>query len=95
MLHFCRNGSVIAIFYVVYREEGKDKRAVVGKTVREEIIETGKLGQYDVTYIAVKGKIFYLFFPSSKPECAFAFEISRVTIFKYHLQSVLTVEILL
>ncbi len=56
MFHFCRNGSVIVIFYVVYREDGEDKRAVVGKTVIEEIIKTGKLGQFDVTYIVVKGK---------------------------------------
>ncbi len=57
MLHFCRNGSVVVDFVVIYRKDGQDKRIVVSEKVKEEIIKTNKLGKYEVKSIIIRGKI--------------------------------------
>ncbi|CAB4016025.1 Fibroblast growth factor receptor 1 [Paramuricea clavata] len=43
-----RSGSVIVEFEVVYRKDANNKKIIVGETVRDQIIKTGKLGKYQV-----------------------------------------------
>jgi hypothetical protein len=47
-------------FKVVYRKDKNNKKIVVAETVREQIVKTGKLGNYQVKSAVVQGKIFYL-----------------------------------
>ncbi len=63
ILHFCRNGSVIVDFKVVYRKDQElNKKTVVAKTVKEEIIKIGKLGNFELKGVVIEGKHRYLHF---------------------------------
>ncbi len=57
MLHFCRNGSVVVDFVVIYRKDGQDKRIVVSEKVKEEIVMSSTLGNYRVNRFIIRGKI--------------------------------------
>ena len=48
-------------FEVVYRKDTNNKKIIVGETVRDQIIKTGKLGKYQVKSVVVQGKTFILF----------------------------------
>jgi hypothetical protein len=48
-------------FEVVYRKDTNNKKIIVGETVRDQIIKTGKLGKYQVKSGVVQGKTFILF----------------------------------
>ena len=63
MLHFCRNGSVIVDFKVVYRKDQEvNKKTVVAETVKEEIIKIGKLGNFELKNVVIQGRHRYLHF---------------------------------
>ena len=57
ILHFDRNGSIIVDFIVKYLQDPKlNKKVVVADELKKEIIETGKLGQYSLKSVKIKGK---------------------------------------